>query len=175
MSRVENEHAAVEVNRLLAGAVKTVANARYCWLATATENDVPSTRPMGRLPRDPDDDEWTIRFVTEGRSRKASEIRHADKVAVIFQRGDDAFVTVIGAAMLREGAAEIRRRWKHDYDAYFPGEEDRANAAFVEIDAERLELWIRDITPEPFGLRTTVLERDASRRWRLLSRDHDCA
>jgi general stress protein 26 len=108
---------------VLASAAKTVAGARYCWLATAAENGVPSARPMGRLPRDPDDDEWTIRFVTDGRSRKASEIQHADKVAVIFQRGDDAFVTVIGAAMLREGAGEIRRRWKHAYDAYFPGEE----------------------------------------------------
>ncbi len=25
-----------------------------------------------------------------------------------------------------------------------------------------MELWIRGVTPEPFGLRATVLERDAS-------------
>ena len=31
-----------------------------------------------------------------------------------------------------------------------------------------MELWIRDVTPEPFGLRATVLERYAE-GWRLIS------
>jgi hypothetical protein len=30
-----------------------------------------------------------------------------------------------------------------------------------------MELWIRGVTPEPFGLRATVLERDAG-GWRLV-------
>ena len=29
-----------------------------------------------------------------------------------------------------------------------------------------MELWIRDVTPEPFGLRATVLERDTN-GWRV--------
>ena len=51
---------------------------------------------------------------------------------------------------------------------YFPTEQDRANAIFVEVDVERMELWIRGVTPEPFGLRATILERDAGRGWRLV-------
>ena len=51
---------------------------------------------------------------------------------------------------------------------YFPSEQDRANAAFVEIETERMELWIRGVTPEPFGLDTTTLERDKSGNWRLI-------
>ena len=80
------------------------------------------------LPRDPDENDWTIRFVTDGRSRKASDIRRVGKVTVIFQHdADDAFVTLIGAAMLREGASEVRRRWKNAYNRLFshragPGE-----------------------------------------------------
>jgi general stress protein 26 len=75
---------------------------------------------------------------------------------------------LIGAATLRESASEVRRRWKAAYNVYFPSEQDRANAAFVEIETERMELWIRGVTPEPFGLHTTILERDASGNWRVI-------
>jgi general stress protein 26 len=102
--------------------------------------------------------------------------RRAGKVAVIFQHdADDAFVTLIGRATLREGASEVRQRWKDAYDAYFPSEPDRANATFVEVDVERMEIWIRGVTPEPFGLHTTMLERDAGGAWRLLPGDRNAA
>jgi general stress protein 26 len=170
MSQVEDKRETVEVSRLLAGAAKTIASVRYCWLVTAAETGRASLRPMGRVLPDPDENEWTIRFITDGRSRKASNIRRAGKVDIIFQNdADDAFVTLIGTAMLREGVSEIRQRWKAAYNTYFPSERDRANAAFIEVDIERIELWIRGITPEPFGLRTTTLERVAGGAWRLIS------
>jgi hypothetical protein len=34
-----------------------------------------------------------------------------------------------------------------------------------------MELWIRGVTPEPFGLLPTVLERDAGGGWRSSDRD----
>jgi general stress protein 26 len=174
MSPVEDERDGVEVSRLLAGAAKTVANAQYCWLATTAENGGVNARPMGRLLRDPDENDWTIRFIADGRSRKASDIRRARQVAVIFQHAaDHAYVTLIGVAKLREGASEVRRRWKNAYDVYFPSEQDRANAAFVEIDADRMELWIRGVTPEPFGLQPTIIERDPSGDWRLIPGDRN--
>jgi general stress protein 26 len=169
MSRVEGERDGADVSWLLAGAAKAVASARYCWLTTTAENGGVNARPMGHLLRGPEESDWTIRFVTDGRSRKASEIRRVGKVAVIFQHdADEAYVALTGAATLREGAAEVRRRWKSAYNIYFPGEEDRANAAFVEIDAERMEMWIRGVTPEPYGFYPTILERDASGKWRLI-------
>ena len=100
-------------------------------------------------------------------SRKVFDIRRASKVGLIFQDADDAFVVLIGRAKLLEGASSMRQLWKDDYDVYFPGEEDRANATFVEVNVERMELWIRGVTPEPFGLHTTILERDATAAWRL--------
>ncbi len=59
--------------------------------------------------------------------------------------------------------SETRGRWKAAYDVYFPSETDGANAIFVEVEIERMELWIRGVTPEPFGLRATVLERERRR------------
>src|SRR5262249_54579873 len=108
-----------------------------------------------------------IRFITGGLSRKAFDIRRASKVGLIFQDGDDAFVVLAGGAVLREGASSMRQLWKDDYNVYFPAEENLASATFIEVNVERMELWIRGVTPEPFGLQTTILERDAAGTWRL--------
>ena len=157
----------VDVSRVIAGAAKTMRSARYCWLMTTAEAGAPHVRPMGRVLNDPGEDEWRIRFLTDGRSRKVAAMRLASKVTILFQHDPDlAFVTLIGKAALHENASETRSRWKGAYDVYFPSETDRANAIFVEVEVERMELWIRGVTPEPFGLRATVLRRDAG-SWRL--------
>jgi general stress protein 26 len=175
MSQAEDGRDDAEVSRLLAGAAKAVAKVRYCWLMTEAGTGGANARPMGRLPPDADDDDWTIRFVTDGRSRKASEIARAGKVTVIFQHDpDDAYVTLIGRATLSAGAVRSRY-WKDAYGVYFPSEADRSNAAIVEVDVERMELWIRGVTPEPFGLQATVLERHAAGAWRLNTGDRKAA
>jgi general stress protein 26 len=159
---------AIDVSRLLAGAAKTMRTARYCWLATATESGIPHVRPMGRVLNDPGEDAWKVRFLTDGQSHKAADMRRASEVTVLLQYDPDlAFVSLIGKATLHENASETRNRWKPAYNVYFPSETDRANAIFVEVEIERMELWIRGVTPEPFGLRATVLERDAD-GWRLI-------
>ena len=176
MSQVDDTRNALEVSRLLVGAAKTIASVRYCWLLTEAEAGGVNARPMGRLPRNPDENDWTIRFITDGRSRKASDIQRAGKVTVIFQReADDAFVTLIGRASLRGGATEDRQHWKDGYNVFVPTEADRANASFVEVDVERMELWIRGVTPEPFGFHTTALLRDAGGTWRLIPGDRNAA
>lgn len=153
---------------LLAGAAKTMAGAPYCWLVTTAANGAVQGRPMGRIPPEAGEDALTLRFLTDDRSRKASEIRQAGAVTAIFDhQAADAYVSVTGRATLQEDRSEVRRRWKRGYDVYFPSETDRAHAAFVEVAIERLELWIRGVTPEPFGMNTTVLERDGD-GWRLV-------
>ena len=176
MAEAEGRRDPVDVGRLLADAARTIASDPYCWLATSTAAGLPSMRPMGRLPRGPGDDDWTIQFVTDGRSRKAADIRRAPEVALLFQRdADDAYVALTGAARLLTRESEVRRRWKDAYAPFFPTETDRANAAFLEVEARRLELWIRGVTPEPFGLQATTLERDASGSWRLSADDRGAA
>ena len=75
-------------------------------------------------------------------------------------------MALFGHATLIERADDVARHWKDAYAVYFPTPADRAAAAFIEIEIRRMELWIRGVTPEPFGLRATVLERDAD-GWRL--------
>ena len=168
MLETQTKPDATDLSHLLAGAAKTMRSAGYCWLATATEAGAPHVRPMGRVLNDPGEDQWKIRFLTDGRSNKAADMRRASEVSILFQDDPDlAFVSLTGTAALHENASETRGRWKPAYDVYFPSEADRASAIFVEVEIERMELWIRGVTPEPFGLRATVLERDAE-GWRLL-------
>src|SRR5271163_128891 len=170
MSQMTEQRDAVDVTRLVAGAAKTVTSVRYCWLATASEAGPPRVRPMGRVLNDPGEDEWTIRFLTDGRSRKAADMRHNGEVAILFQHDPDlAFVNLIGKVSLHDSASEVRERWKRAYDLYFPTESDRARAIFVEVEVERMELWIRGVTREPFGLRATALERGAGGGWRVIA------
>lgn len=156
---------------LLSGAARTITSVRYSWLVTLAETGAVNARPMEQLPRDLDEDEWTIRFLTDGRSRKASEIRRAGKVTVIFQDAGDAFVALVGSATLLEEISEVNRRWKNAYSVYFPTEQDRANAAFLEVAPQRMELWIRGVTPEPFGLRPARLKRNGDGKWQKVTCD----
>ena len=172
MVRVEDERDTTNIGRLLAGAAKTIASVRYCWLMTEAETGGANVRPMGRISPVPDGNDWTLWLLADGRSRKISDIRRANRVALILQREpDDAFVTLIGSASLRQGPSEVRLRWKDAYDAYL----DRANATLIEVEVERMELWIRGVTPEPFGLHTTIVERDVQGAWHLLPGDRSAA
>jgi general stress protein 26 len=167
MSQTIDQPEAIDVSRLLAGAARAMASVRYCWLATASDAGHPRFRPMGQILRDPGEDEWTIRFLTDGRSRKAADMRRDGEVSILFQHDPGlAFMTLAGKAALHDDASEVRARWKRAYDVYFPSEADRANAIFVEVEVERMELWMKGVTPEPFGLRATLLERDAGGGWR---------
>lgn len=165
MLDVINE-ANTEVSALLAGAAKTIQAVRYCWLVTKAADGF-NARPMGRVMPEKSEGGWTIRFVTDGRSRKAHELAGAWEVGLIFQSDpDEAYVALFGKSRLLERADDVARFWKKHYEAYFPTPADRAAAAFIEVDVVRMELWIRGVTPEPFGLHATKLARDGA-GWRL--------
>ncbi len=158
---------ATDANRLSRAAAEKIKGIRFCWLITADDGSL-RPRPMGRIPRDPDEDEWTLRFITDGNSPKVADIRRDDQVSVVFQHAaEDVYVALTGKASLAEGKPEIRRRWTTAYDSFFPDGPDRSSAIFLTVAVARVELWIRGATPEPFGLRTTIIERDAADGWRL--------
>ncbi len=160
--------AADAVKRALDGAGDVVGEVRYCWLAAQAEDGAVAVRPMGRVSPHPRQTDWRLSFVTDGRSRKAVEIRRTGKATLVFQPArEDAYVSLMGSARLSESPAEVRSRWSAAYELYFPTEDDRANAAFIDVVVERIDLWIRGITPEPFGMRTTTLIRDPDHGWVL--------
>jgi general stress protein 26 len=159
------EETNTEVRALLAAAERTIQAIRYCWLVTKAADGF-NARPMGRMLPEKSEDVWIIRFVTDGRSRKAHELCGEREVGLIFQSDpDEAYVALFGKARLLDRATDVDRLWKTQYEAYFPTPTDRAAAAFIEVEIVRMELWIRGVTPEPFGLNATKLARDAEGAW----------
>lgn len=151
----------------LEGAARLVANVPFCWLVTTDALDGTNARPMGRILHHHDQHAWVIRFVTDMRSKKAAEILRSETIGLIVQDdAQQAFAWLTGSAGLLGGFEDVRRYWKDAYAAYFPSPEDQANVAFVEVRVERMALWIKGVTPEPFGIRPTHLERDADNTWR---------
>lgn len=161
----------IPLSRLLAGAAKTIGSVHYCWLLTAAQTGWLSGRPMGRLQCDLEEDDWRFRFVADGRSRKARELQLTRQAAAVIQSGDEAFVILTGEPRLLTDAALARQLLKSSFEAYFPSEEDRSHAAVIEMDTQRMDLWIRGVTPEPFGTSPVRLERNADRSWRMVRHD----
>jgi hypothetical protein len=75
MSPADN---AADVNRLLRAAAETIGKLRYCWLLTAAGEGGIRPRPMGRVPRDSDEDEWTLRFIT-GTAASVPQVRRCTR------------------------------------------------------------------------------------------------
>ena len=121
---------------------------------------------MGRIPGAPGDDAWIVWFMTRRISRKALEIDRAGRLTVVFQHdADDGYLTLIGRSEIVTERAIIRPRWHKDWNLFFPGGAEDENAIFIRTEAMRLELWVRGVTAEPFGGRTTILERNELQQW----------
>jgi general stress protein 26 len=155
------------VDRLATGAAETMARSTNCWLVTHTETGTPGARPVGPLRPEAEDDPWTVRFLMDGQSRKASEVRGAPTVAVLFQRGAEAFVSLRGKAALIANATERPRLWKPAYEALLPANSDRTCATFLVVRAERLEVWIRGLAGEPLEQTPQLLQRKPDGLWGL--------
>jgi general stress protein 26 len=152
--------------KLVAGVERIIAAVPYCWLLVRTEEGILS-RPMGRILARPGEDAWTIRFLTDLRSQKVADIRRSHRATLIFQKEDDeAYASLEGIVRLIETKERVQALWTEKaYSRHFPTDDDRANAGFIEVEVTRMELWVRGLTPEPFGVRTTTVTRDSGGRW----------
>jgi len=104
-----------------------------------------------------------------GGSRKAREIGRTGRLSVVYQHdADDGYVTLIGRGVIVADRALLRARWQPTWNQFFPAGADDETSIFVQLEAERIELWVRGVTAEPFGTRSAILERDPGQPWRLV-------
>jgi general stress protein 26 len=155
------------LGRLIEGAENVITSAQHCWLMTISQRGRVNARPMGRVVPSPGQTDWTLCFLSDARSKKVLDIRSAMDVRLTFDREDDAFVSLAGRAKIVADAATVERRWQADYDRIFPTDADKTNAVFIDIQADELRLWIRGLTPEPFGVRSMMLRRLHGGDWHL--------
>lgn len=157
-----------DVNRLLDGAAKVLARTRYCWLSTQDSEQKPTIRPMGILSDEFSNPRWLLRFLADARSRKIRALCAFQRAVITVQsHTEDAFVLLEGSTDILDNPADICRHWRKGFNTYFPTNDDRKSAVFIDVKTDRMELWIRGVTPEPFGMRATVLERQANGIWEL--------
>jgi len=162
------------LEKLLATAAATMAKARYCWALTTAEDGSINARPMGPQKSGPQkspspEDPFSILFLTRSGSRKAREIGRTGRLSVVYQHdADDGYVTLIGRGVILADRTLLRARWQPAWNQFFPAGADDEASIFVQLEAERIELWVRGVTAEPFGTRGAILERDPGQPWRLV-------
>jgi general stress protein 26 len=155
-----------QISRFLAAARDTIANVRYCWVATRSEDGGANARAVRSFAGLPGEDEWTRRFICRRASRKVPEIRRAPRVTLAYQdNSGDAFVALGGCATLSEDPAQIHDLWPESANAFFPAGFAETNMIVVRIEVDRIEIHARGITAEPFGHGRTLLARDAAGEW----------
>jgi general stress protein 26 len=154
------------IQRLLEGAESVIADAPHSWLVTLSHGGI-DARPMGRIVDAPSKTGWSLSFLADSRSKKARDIHNAKQVRVIFERRGDAFVSLAGSAEVISDTAVVAHRWRPDYDRIFSSATEKVNAVFIDIRAEELRVWIRGLTPEPFGSRSLRLRRPSNGDWYL--------
>jgi len=104
--------------QLIAEAREIMTTARYCALITVDASGRAQARTMDAFAPD---DQMTVWFGTNPRSRKVAEIRRRPRVTLYyFDRENQAYVTIHGIARLVNDANEKARRFKDDWKAFYP-------------------------------------------------------
>src|SRR5215472_14909748 len=160
MTSTAMEAGSAPAERFLAAATAAMEKARYCWAMTVAEDGSVNARAMGPQKSPTSEDPFGILFLTRRSSRKALEIGRTGRLSAVYQHdADDSYVTLIGRGVIIADRALLRARWQPAWNQLFPAGADDETAIFVQLEADHIELWVRGVTPEPFGTRGAILER----------------
>jgi general stress protein 26 len=147
---------AEERARLVAAAREIMAAQTYCALVTIDEAGRPQVRTMNPFP--PEDD-MTVWFATNTRSRKVREMRRDPRVALYYSDHANAigYVQVTGRAVLVDDKQEILKRKRAYWDQAFPGLQ---NLVLVKVVPERLDVlnYKAGVQADPETWRTPSIE-----------------
>ena len=128
--------AAEERAKLVAAAREIMGAQTYCALVTIDETGRPQVRTMNPFP--PEED-MTVWFATNTRSRKVQEMRRDPRVTLYYSDHETAigYVSLAGRAVLVEDMQEILKRKRAYWDQAFPG---LKNLVLVKVVPERLDV-----------------------------------
>lgn len=121
---------------LLAAARGIMAAARYTTLITLDSTGHPQARAID--PFAPDD-AFVVWIGTNRRTRKVGEIQRDPRVTLYyFDAASAAYVTIRGTARVVTDPEETARRWKPEWEAFYP---DRAaDYVLIAVTPRRLEI-----------------------------------
>jgi len=150
----------VETDALLQVAREIIAKVPACMAITVDPNGDANARVVNPKPLT---DAWTVRFATDRRSRKSTEIEQSGRLTLAYQYDpDNAYVTLIGRAVITDDVAAKTANWRPESYRWYPGGPADPNVVYVDFTADRIELWSspHGIVPDPLhGLWAAVLVR----------------
>lgn len=103
-------------------AKEIMTNAKTCALITLDTNNRPRVRMMGTLQSD---DDFTVWFGTNPKSRKVEQIKHNPEVTLYYtEEGNSGYVMIQGKAEIVNDAKEKEIHWREDWKAFYPNYPD---------------------------------------------------
>jgi general stress protein 26 len=153
----------MEVDELLRIARETVCKVTFAVSITNGADGAPGARIV--QPSRPSE-AWTLRFMTDRRSRKVAETERCGRMTMLYQFDQDgAYVTLVGNARINDSVETKRAIWNPASLKWHPGGPDDPNVVLVEFVTERIELWSSkyDVVPDPrHGLWAAALTRNGT-------------
>jgi general stress protein 26 len=121
---------------MIAAARELMATQTYCALITLDSEGRPSVRTMNPFP--PEED-MSVYFATNDRSRKVQEIRKDPRVTLYYANHQEAtgYVAITGRALLIDDMNEIKKRKRAYWDTAFPG---LKNLVLIKVVPEKLDI-----------------------------------
>jgi general stress protein 26 len=122
--------------RLLGVAREIMVAARFCALVTIPESGHPRARTVDPFPPE---EGMTVWIGTNRRTRKVEDIRNDPRVTLYYFDSEAArYVSLMGRARIVDDPAEKQRRWKSEWEAFYPDRE--RDYLLIAVTAETIEV-----------------------------------
>ncbi len=122
--------------KLINAAREIIAKAHTCAFITLDSEGCSRARMIETLPID---DDFTLWFGTNPRSRKVEQIRNDARVTVYYADATSTgYVMIQGKAVLINEAEEKEKHWKEGWQSYYPNKEN--DFVLIKVNPESLEI-----------------------------------
>ncbi len=139
----------MDTNGLLQIARDTIAKSPMCLAITVDQSGEANARVVQTSKLD---DDWTLRFMTDRRSRKVEEIERTGRLTLAYQdNADNSYVTLVGRATIIDDVAVKTVIWRPTSLKWHPGGPTDPNVVLIDFTADRVELWSspHGVVPDP--------------------------
>lgn len=143
--------------------------AKFCFLISVDPSGQPQSRLMEPLDADEDMKVW---FGTNPKTRKVEQIRkNARTTLSYYDASGPNFVTLVGRARIVDNLEERKKRWRNEFEKFYPGGPTGANFTLIEFTPARIELIsnAKNIANKPASLLPAILDRTPT-GWKLRER-----
>ncbi len=123
-------------NELINAAREIMTSVNTCALITIDNEGSPRVRVMDPFP--PEND-FTVWFGTNPKSRKVDQIKNNPKVTLYYLDSDESgYVTINGIARIVNDEAEKEKRWKDEWSAFYQNKTN--DYLLIKVTPERMEV-----------------------------------